>query len=319
MKPRRPLPQSLLRAERKALLLGNAAAQHPQAGELLALSNWIGEQTGATVGYLGEAANSVGAQLVGALPGAGRLERGADAVAADEGLLLLNLEPALDAADPVAADAALQGSGLVVALTAFKDAAVANADVLLPIAPFTETAGSFVNAEGRLQAFNGVVAPLGETRPAWKVLRVLGNLLELPGFDFDSAEQVRAAALGDAATLPCAAGQPLQQRRSAGVGCSRVGPGAHRRRADLCHRHAGAPRRILAAHRRCARAARASCPARLWQQLGSEATATRCACRGTRRRSSCRQSKTPAWRANAVRISAGHAPTRPRWARCSAA
>ena len=116
-------------------------------------------------------------------------------------LLLLNVEPELDAADPAAARAALQRSGLVVALTAFKDARVENADVLLPIAPFTETAGSFVNAEGRLQSFTGVVPPLGETRPAWKVLRVLGNLLDLPGFSQDSAEQVRAEALGDGAGL----------------------------------------------------------------------------------------------------------------------
>ena len=116
-------------------------------------------------------------------------------------LLLLNVEPELDAADAPAARAALQRSGLVVAMTAFKDAVVANADVLLPIAPFTETAGSFVNAEGRLQSFTGVVPPLGETRPAWKVLRVLGNLLGLSGFDQDSAEQVRAEAVGDGTGL----------------------------------------------------------------------------------------------------------------------
>jgi NADH-quinone oxidoreductase subunit G len=73
--------------------------------------------------------------------------------------------------------------------------------VLLPIAPFSETAGSFVNAEGRLQSFTGVVAPLGDARPAWKVLRVLGNLLGLPGFAQDSADQVRAEALGDVAGL----------------------------------------------------------------------------------------------------------------------
>ena len=86
--------------------------------------------------------------------------------------------------------------GLVVALTSFKDAVVDNADVLLPIAPFTETAGTFVNAEGRVQGFQGVVPPLGEARPAWKVLRVLGNLLGLPGFDQESPEQVRTEALG---------------------------------------------------------------------------------------------------------------------------
>ena len=90
-------------------------------------------------------------------------------------------------------------SGMVVVMTSFKDADVDNADVLLPIAPFTETAGSFVNAEGRLQSFVGVVKPLGDTRPAWKVLRVLGNLLGLSGFDAETVEQVRAQALGDGA------------------------------------------------------------------------------------------------------------------------
>ena len=192
---------SLLGAERKALLLGNAAAQHPQASQLLALALWIGEQTGATVGYLTEAANTVGAQLVGALPGAGGLNAGQMLSQPMKALLLLNVEPELDAADGAAARVALQRSGMVVALTPFKDAAVAHADVLLPVAPFTETAGSFVNAEGRLQTFTGVVPPLGDTRPAWKVLRVLGNLLGLPGFQQDSAEQVRTEALGDVAGL----------------------------------------------------------------------------------------------------------------------
>ncbi len=192
---------SLFDAERKAVLLGNTAAQHPRAGELLALANWIGEHTGASVGYLGEAANSVGAQLVGALPGTGGLNAGQMLSQGMKALLLLNVEPELDAADAPAARAALQRSGLVVALTAFKDAVVENADVLLPIAPFTETAGSYVNAEGRLQSFTGVVPPLGDTRPAWKVLRVLGNLLGLQGFAQDSAEQVRAEALGDATGL----------------------------------------------------------------------------------------------------------------------
>jgi NADH-quinone oxidoreductase subunit G len=195
------IAQSLLNTERTAVLLGNAAAQHPQAGALLALAQWIAEHTGASVGYLTEAANSVGAQLVGAMPGPGGLHAGQMLTQGMQALLLLNVEPELDAADPPAARAALQRSGLVVALTSFKDAAVENADVLLPIAPFTETAGSFVNAEGRLQSFTGVVPPLGDTRPAWKVLRVLGNLLGLPGFGQESAEQVRGEALGDAAGL----------------------------------------------------------------------------------------------------------------------
>jgi NADH-quinone oxidoreductase subunit G len=186
----------LLSGERKAVLLGNAAAQHPQASQLLAIASWIAAQCGATVGYLGEAANSVGAQWVDALPGPGGKDAGAMLSQAMKGLLLLNVEPAHDAADPAAARTALQGSGLVVAMTPFRDAAVDNADVLLPVAPFTETAGTFVNAEGRVQSFQGVVRPLGQARPAWKVLRVLGNLLGLDGFAHESIEQVRAEALG---------------------------------------------------------------------------------------------------------------------------
>jgi NADH-quinone oxidoreductase subunit G len=146
---------------------------------------------------LGEAANSVGAQLAGALPGPGGLDAAGMLAQPRRALLLLGVEPVLDMADPQAAHAALQQGELVVAFTSFLDAAVQGAHVLLPIAPYTETSGTFVNAEGRAQGFAGVVRPLGETRPAWKVLRVLGNLLGLPGFDFESAEQVRAAALGD--------------------------------------------------------------------------------------------------------------------------
>jgi NADH-quinone oxidoreductase subunit G len=193
---------SLLMGERKALLLGNAAAQHPQASALLALANWIGAQVGATVGYLGEASNSVGAQLVGATPGAGGLSAAQMLSQPMKALLLLNVEPVLDTADAAATAAAMKQAGLVVSLSPFADAAADVADVMLPIAPFTETAGAFVNAEGLVQGFHGVVKPLGETRPGWKVLRVLGNLLGLPGFEQETAEEVRAEALGDLATIP---------------------------------------------------------------------------------------------------------------------
>ena len=192
---------SMLSGERKAVLLGNAAAQHPQASVLLALAGWIAEQCGATVGYLGDAANTVGAQLVGAVPQRGGLSAAQMLSQPMKALLLLDVEPVLDAADAAAAKAALQGSGLVVALTAFKDAAVDNADVLLPIAAFAETSGTFVNAEGRAQSFVGVVPPAGEARPAWKVLRVLGNLLGLDGFAQESSEEIRAEALGDLSQL----------------------------------------------------------------------------------------------------------------------
>ena len=192
---------SLMSGERKALLLGNAAAQHPQASQLLALAQWIGAQTGAAVGYLGESGNSVGAQLVGALPRAGGLNAGQMLSEPMKALFLLGIEPVFDAADAAAARAALKDAGLVVSMTPFSDANTDIADVLLPVAPFTETGGAFVNAEGRLQSFHGVVKPPGDARPAWKVLRVLGNLLGLQGFEQETVEDVRAEALGDVASL----------------------------------------------------------------------------------------------------------------------
>jgi NADH-quinone oxidoreductase subunit G len=193
---------SLLGGERKAILLGNAALQHPQAVQLKSLANWIGEHTGASVGDLTEAANTVGAQLVRAQPVSGGLNAAAMLQGSLKACLLLNVEPDRDAAQPATAIAALQSAEMVVAFTSFRDAALDCADVLLPIAPFTETSGTFVNAEGRAQSFHGVVKPLGETRPAWKVLRVLGNLLNLPGFDFETSEAVRGEALGDLDSIP---------------------------------------------------------------------------------------------------------------------
>lgn len=187
----RAVAKSLLGGERKAILLGNAAAHHEKAAILLALANWIGQQTGATVGYFTEAANTVGAQLVGATPGQGGLHAGQMLGGTLKAAVLLNTEPAHDSA---AGTSGLNHADLVVTLSPFKSNMDVS-DVLLPIAPFTETSGSFVNAEGRLQSFHAVVRPLGETRPAWKVLRVMGNLLGLAGFDADSSQAVLANAL----------------------------------------------------------------------------------------------------------------------------
>jgi NADH-quinone oxidoreductase subunit G len=156
---------------------------------------------GASVGFLGEAAKGVGAQLVGALPQGGGLNAMQMLAQPPKALLLLNVEPVLDMGHAQAAQLALDSAGIVVAMTAFKDAAVEGADVLLPITPFTETAGTFVNAEGRAQAFVGVVPPAGAARPAWKVLRVLANLLGLEGFAHETADEVRAEALGDLSGL----------------------------------------------------------------------------------------------------------------------
>jgi NADH-quinone oxidoreductase subunit G len=187
----RAIAKSLLGGEHKAILLGNAAAHHEKASSLLALAQWIGEHTGATVGYLGEAANSVGAQLVRAVPGQGGQNASQMLRGGLKAAVLLGVEPGLDSA---AGGQGLVGAEMVVTLSAFKTNLDVS-DVLLPIAPFTETSGSFVNTEGRLQSFHAVVRPLGEARPAWKVLRVLGNLLGLSGFDADSSQAVLASAL----------------------------------------------------------------------------------------------------------------------------
>jgi NADH-quinone oxidoreductase subunit G len=190
----RAIAHSLASGERKAVLLGNFAQQHPQAAQLAMLAEKIAELSGAKFGYLGEAANSVGGYLAGAVPFAlgGNGMNAAQMVASPrKAYLLLNVEPELDMQGPQQAMAAMAAADMVVALSAFKHQAADYADVLLPITPFTETSGTFVNTEGRAQSFKGAVRPLGEARPAWKVLRVLGNLLSLPGFDYDSSEAVR--------------------------------------------------------------------------------------------------------------------------------
>ena len=184
------LVDSLLEGDNKAILLGNAAAHHARASTLLALANWIGEQVGASVGYLTEAANTVGAQLVGAQPVSAAGKDAGQMLSGDlKAALLLNVEPAQDSAAGAASAAALAKVDMVVTLSPFKTN-LEFSDVLLPISPFTETAGTFVNAEGRVQSFHAVARALGETRPGWKVLRVLGSMLGLSGFDADSANAV---------------------------------------------------------------------------------------------------------------------------------
>ncbi|MES2946588.1 MAG: molybdopterin-dependent oxidoreductase, partial [Pseudomonadota bacterium] len=183
------LAKSLLGGERKAILLGNAAAHHANASSLLSLASWIGAQTGASVGYLTEAANTVGAQLAAAMPSGKGLNAGDMLGGKLKAVILLNTEPEFDSAAGKKAVNSLGAAQMVVTLSPFK-ANMSFSDVLLPIAPFTETPGTFVNAEARVQSFHAVVKPLGETRPAWKVLRVLANLLGLPGFDFESSQDV---------------------------------------------------------------------------------------------------------------------------------
>ena len=187
--------------EQATIFIGNIATQHPQFSILRALSYAIAKQTGATLAYLPEAANTAGAWLAGAVPH--RLAGGARAKAegstiADmlespkKALLTLNVEPEFDVQNPAAAMQAARDSDFCVALSSYiTDTMKDYADVILPLSAFSETSGTYVNAEGIWQSFKGATVPLGDSRPGWKILRVLANLFNLDGFDFMSSEDVR--------------------------------------------------------------------------------------------------------------------------------
>ncbi len=187
------IADSLLSGERKAVFLGAAAMAHPQFAQLHAYAQFIATNTDATLGFLPEGGNSVGAHVVQAISSAG-----VEGILAKDlkAVVLLGLEPSADLANPQAAKAALAKAGTVIAMTAFDSPELREvADVLLPITPYSETSGSYINAEGTLQSVQAAVRPLGDARPAWKVLRVLGNLLNLDNFYFNSSEEVLGEAV----------------------------------------------------------------------------------------------------------------------------
>ncbi len=199
------MAESISGGETRAVFLGNMAQHHPTYSQIHALAQEVAKLAGASFGVLGEAANSVGAVAVGAIPGCGPLgQPAAKGLNAQQMLanplrayLLLGVEAELDTHDPVSAMASINAAEFVVVMSPYKGKSLDYADVLLPIAPWTETSGTFVNTEGRVQSFSAVVKPIGETRPAWKVLRVLGNLLGLAGFDHNDSKDVLRDALGD--------------------------------------------------------------------------------------------------------------------------
>lgn len=191
------IAESLVSGRNTGILLGNFAQQHPQAATLQRLAQQLAELLGAKFGWLGEAANSVGGHVAKALPQQGGRNAARLVAEPRQAYVLLGVEPELDCANGAAALAAMKQAASVIVLSPFKSAAMLEyADCLLPVSPFAETSGTFVNTEGRVQSFYAVCKPQGETRPAWKVLRVLGNLLELAGFDYESSEQVRDEMLG---------------------------------------------------------------------------------------------------------------------------
>ncbi|MDH5300439.1 MAG: NADH-quinone oxidoreductase subunit NuoG [Gammaproteobacteria bacterium] len=190
------IAEALLKGERAHVILGVHAMAHADYAALRALAKAIADMTGATFGYATAGANAAGASMVGAVPHRATAVKAGMNVsemlnAKMKAMLLLNVEPEFDCADTQAALQGMKNTDFVIALTPFRSASMDSyADVLLPIATYAETAGSFVNGEGRWQLFEGVCAPKGEARPAWKVLRVLGNLLDLNGFDYFSVEEI---------------------------------------------------------------------------------------------------------------------------------
>ena len=188
------IADSLLSGASASVLLGSAAIAHPQATDLHILAQFIAEQTGATLGFLPVGGNAVGASLVNA-NGAG-----VESILSGDrrAVILMNIEPDADLPNPAQARAALAKANTVIALSAYQSADLLEvADVILPITTFTETVSTFINAEGRLQTIQPAVKPLGDSRPAWKVLRVLGGLLNLDGFLYNMPEEVLGDALGE--------------------------------------------------------------------------------------------------------------------------
>ncbi|MDO3558618.1 NADH-quinone oxidoreductase subunit NuoG [Ralstonia pseudosolanacearum] len=257
---------SLVSGERKAVFLGNAAVAHPQFSKLHALAQWVAQQTGATLGFLTEAANTVGGYIAGALPQGNGLDAAAMLAQPRRAYVILGAEPEFDSANPQQARAALAHADTVVMLSPFASrAAMEHADVLLPVAPFTETSGTYINCEGLPQSFNGVVRSLGDSRPAWKVLRVLGNLLGLSGFEYETSEAVR----DDVLTKPVA--ERLSNATAAQTAAPVAAAGGIERLADVPIYHAdpivrrAGSLQLTAASRA---AVRAGLPADLFEQLG---------------------------------------------------
>ena len=195
------IAQTLKNARNGTVLLGLGAFAHAEFSALRALASLIAQLTDAKLGYLTDGANAAGAWLAGMVPHRGpagsKIDAGGQHAAAMfkgglKGYVLLGIEPDLDLAYARAALAELRAAQFTVVMSPFRNATLEQVvHVMLPVAPFSETSGTFVNAEGRWQSFTGAIAPLAEARPAWKVLRVLGNLLHLPGFDYITSEEIR--------------------------------------------------------------------------------------------------------------------------------
>ena len=193
------IARGLASGESRWVLLGQLARSHPHWSELRALGLAAARMSDARFGQLSESGNTAGAALAGVLPhrgpGGEAVESGMNAVAMlaepRKAYLLLHCEPSRDAWDAAAARQALGQAEAVVALASYRNADLEeHADVVLPVGTYAESFGTQINGEGRWQSSRGVIEPWGESRPAWKVLRALGSILELSGFEQMDAEQV---------------------------------------------------------------------------------------------------------------------------------
>jgi NADH-quinone oxidoreductase subunit G len=206
----RKIATALAAAENPLVLLGLLARRHTAFSAVRALAAAIAEMTGARFGSLSDSANSAGACLAGVLPhrsrgGEGRNAKGLHVAAMLDAplsvTLLFGCEPDADVLAAENAAHKLAEQTFVAAFTPFRSESLEQtADLLLPIGTFAETAGTFINCEGVWQSFIGVAKPVGEARPAWKVLRVLGNLLDAENFDYQSSDEIRiefAGLVGD--------------------------------------------------------------------------------------------------------------------------
>tara|TARA_R110002096_G_scaffold117236_1_gene254104 strand:- start:7040 stop:9208 length:2169 start_codon:yes stop_codon:yes gene_type:complete len=204
------IAESLQGSDEALVLLGNIARQHAAYSVVRALAAVISDLTGAKLGFVTEGPNSAGASLAGVLPhrtAAGKRRETAGMSVAGmldaelDALLLVNVEPEADIRATADVVAKLGKHKHVIALTPFiSDDLLESADLLLPVGTFAETSGTYVNVAGTWQSFKGVAKPVGEARPCWKVLRVIGNLVNAEGFDYVDSEDVLAecrAALGD--------------------------------------------------------------------------------------------------------------------------
>ncbi len=189
------IAESLATGAQVSVLLGNSAVNAPDASRIAANAQLVAQLAAGKLGFLTSGANTVGGYLAGAVPVNGGKPAAAMLAQPLKAYIVLHAEPLLDADNGAQALAALKAAEFNVALTSYASSAKDWANVMLPISPFTETSGTFVNAQGLPQSFKGTVTPHAQTRPGWKVLRVLGNVLHLAGFDDETSESVRDAVL----------------------------------------------------------------------------------------------------------------------------